>query len=255
MARIKDQDIPPEFAELYKRALGDTRPVAFPGAKHPGLLDAVCSKYPVTLEPPHVPTEHQLEERDFFLQSVACFNAAPLNERLAYYRLSLQSGLFYYDFYHSQNIPRFIDGESCLDISRPKASCYLGQEPLSPGVISTRWFELGDILFHFDATLDPAVFEPYNGEPAAEALMLFQAYRDTDEDPPLWKYNWFHFFNPTERTRYTEDFLLPDPGFEERQVNFDRFSPTDSQAVTWIFNPETEADQYRGYTNWSEIPE
>jgi hypothetical protein len=253
MARIKDQDIPPEFADFYKRALGDTRSVKYPGAKHPGLLDAVCSKYPPTLEPPHVPTEEQLAERDFFLASVACFNATPLNERFAYYRLSLESGLFYYDFYHSENIPRLINGESCIDISRPLASAYLGEEPLCPAHIAVQFHGEGDLTLHFDATLDPAVYFRCTEDEWYEALILFQGYYDTDEEPPLWKVNWTHAFTPTERTRYTEDFILPDPGFELRRVNLDRFSLTDSQAVTWKFALDIEPDFY-DYDNWSEIP-
>jgi hypothetical protein len=252
--RVKDQDIPPDMASLYADALGPTKDLKYPGAGHPGLDDVVTKHYPAILEPPHEPSDEQLEEREEFLKSVACFNAAPANERFAYYRLSLNSGLFYYDYYHKLNIPRFIAGESCDQIKRPLATAFLGQAPLCPATISTRWFQLGSITFHLDATLDPAIYFACTADPWGQALILVQFYLDTDEEPPLWKYNWTHPFNPAVRTRYSQDFTLPDPGYEQRQLNLNRFSLTDSQAVTWIFRAEVE-EQFYAYDNWSEIPE
>ena len=253
MARVKDQDIPPEFAALYKQALGETRPIAFPGGKHPGLLDAVCKQFPETLEPPHVPTEDQLEQRAYFLESIACFNAAPLNERFGYWQLSLQTGLWYYDFYHSENIPRFIDGETCEDISRPLTSAFLGEEPLCPAHIAFQFHSEEELILTFDATLDHCHYYRCIEDDWYKPYVLFQAHWDYDAEPPGWAYDLIQFFEPTERTRYSQEITLPYSGSDLRRVNFDRFSLDDTQAVTWKFQVNTEVDFY-DYDNWSEIP-
>lgn len=254
MARVKLQDIPPEFAALYKRALGETRPVANPGTKKPGLLDAVCKHFPETLEPPHVPTQDQLEQRAFFLESIACFNNAPTNERFGYWQLSLESGLWYYDFYHQENIPRFINGETCEDISRPYTTAFLGQEPLCPAWIRIQYTNTQATPFHFDATLDPATYTNCDEDEWGEAFVLVNQHLNTDPPYPHFVTDWIEFFNPTERTRYTRNVNLPNADFPLRWITFYRYSFDPTQAVTWNFDviaPEV----YYMYENWSWYPD
>ena len=253
MARVKDQDIPPLLAAAYKQTLGDTRRVAFPGAVHPTLLDAVCKRFPETLEPPHVPTEDQLEERAFFSESIACFNAAPQNERFGYWRLAENTGLWYVNYYHEQNIPRFINGETCEDISRPLTSAFQGNDPLCPAHIAIQFSSSEELTLHFAATLDHCHYNRCIEDPWYQPYVLFQSYYDTDEDPPLWKVEHAQFWDPTQRTRYTEEIVLPYSGFELRRVNFDRLSIDDTQAVTWTFALDIEPNFY-DYDNWSEVP-
>ena len=185
MARLADQDIPPGWKRIYDMALGQTRRIKYPGKYHPGQIDEACKKYPLRLEPPHVPTMKQLYQRSAFGKSLTYFAHTPDNERHAYYRLSLDEGLFYYNYYHHRNVPRILAGETEADIMRPEASAYLDEDQIPWGYLSGEFVSGLNLQIQLELETDPITYEAhYPGIPWA--LTLTQEYWIYWGMPPFW---------------------------------------------------------------------
>jgi len=185
MARLADQDIPPGWKRIYDMALGQTRRIKYPGKYHPGQIDEACKKYPLRLEPPHVPTMKQLYQRSAFGKSLTYFAHTPDNERHAYYRLSLDVGLFYYNYYHHRNIPRILAGEREPDIMRPEASAYLDEDQIPWGYLAGEFISGMNLQVQVEVETDPLTYEAhYTGVPWA--LTLTHEYWIYWGVPPFW---------------------------------------------------------------------
>lgn len=254
MARINTQDIPPALVQYYKKCLGKTRHITCPGQSHPGLNKYVPKHFPDILEPPHIPTADQLEQRGYFSQSVECFNESPVNERSAYYRLSVNSGLFYYNFYHSENIPRFIAGQTCLQIHRPITTSFLTEDNIPHGYIRLTSLFSSAFDISIDFTTDPAVFHNWFGPPVVHPFALRTRYYSLDTEPPGWNENSYHGWQATERTRITETPSIPQPTALAYEVTFYRSAIAIAPTILWQLYDQQEAF-YNQYSHFSLPPE
>jgi hypothetical protein len=240
MARVKDQDIPPDLQEDYEDTLGSTRETRFPGEKHPGLDDQVQSKYPPRLEPPHVPTEKQLKQREYFQITFKCFNEATDNERTAYWRLSKAGPIRYYNDYMRKNIPLAMQGHQCPFWAEPNARSFISDEGHTWG----RW-ELHlttpdecslAMTLELDPIEPPPEPPPYPTPDAPYGLIHYWYNWQTH----IWVIEELETFDPAARAEYEVAFELPEiPGYYPvmRNVFFTRYGQDDKgEAVIWDYD-------------------
>lgn len=252
MARVKTQDIPPALAAYYKKMLGKTRAIAYPGSHYPELDQSVRRHFPLRLEPPNIPTYIQLQRRAYFKQAVNCFNGAPYNERTCYYRLSLPSGLFYYDYYLHLNILRFAEGETCAQIRKPLASCFKGEGPDTWGCIQALFNYPGIVYFDLQAWLGPANFENHYGPQITTAYGVFIETWLFYYDPPYWGGDFFPIYPDPAGGPWEQSFEIGYFGPSLRRVTFYRSASNPSESILWLFAARDRDNSYT-YENWNPI--
>lgn len=251
MARVNTQDIPPELAALYRETLGATRE-AFPrGSEHPGSDEAVTKKYPPHLEPPHIPTALQIQERSYFLHCVNCFKAMPLNERRAYWRLSQGSGLGYFNYYLSETIPIAVTGKVCSDWSKPKVLSLQTEWSCTAGGVFIHLPTTGayDLLYEIESDPAPLGTQPYNCTSAP--LSIVQNFFDWEDY--TWKCNVLKNFPDdfVERSEWLDTLNIPaiseQPQPLWRDIIFWRNSDVISQTAVWTFEIGDPPLQVQGW--------
>jgi len=237
MARVKDQDIPVELAALYATTLGPTRAVSYPGEQHAGLADQVPSHYPESIEPPHVPTEKQLKQREYFETAFKCFNEAPQNERTAYWRLSKAGPIPYYNDYMRQNIPLAIEGFTCPFWAAPLARSFKSDSGQTWGYVTLSISDPEEHLLHLELELDPIKEGSYPAPwPIADAMYsLVHVWFDNETED--YKTQILETWNPTARMEDEDDFTIPEiPSgpINDNIVFFFRYGADEAgEAVIW----------------------
>lgn len=251
MPRVNNQDVPPKLAAAYNQTFGPTRPVAYPGNQHPSELESVQKHYPFQLEPPHVPTTKQMQERQYFQDVFTCFNAAPANERTAYWRLSRAGPLHYYNDYMRKNLIRRIQGETCPDWREPYARSFKSEHGGTYGHYLTGLLDTDEHILAVSLELDPITPGHYPAPwPIPDApYSIIHFWFDWTE--VMWKRDILATFDPSERSEYEEDYNLDEipPGDPiDRQVRIIRYGATDSgEAVVWYSAIDGGPAEFEGF--------
>jgi hypothetical protein len=233
MARVKGQDIPPELVHPYQDTLGPTRPFRFPGGTPPEDDHVCCKHYPYTIEPPHVPSAKQLYRRAQFCKSVLWFSHTPDNERHAYYRLSGDEGLFYYNYYHHIAIPLIGSGITEKDFMRPLASAYLDEDQIPWGYLAGRFSANFSTMATAEIWTDPIQYEHHYNR-VNSALVLAHEYWIYWVDPPFWSIeDWYNIPLGPGRQKIIAQLACIYYGLTERRVVLYRSGAGVDQTVCW----------------------
>jgi hypothetical protein len=253
MARIKDQNIPPALASLYAGTLGPSRDLAYPGSQHPGLDQVAETHYPATLEPPHVPTEKQRKQREYFQIAFECFNKAPDNERTAYWRLSKAGPIPYYNDYMRKNIPLAIEGFQCPFWAAPNARSFISDQNNTWGRYEIHLSDCQDHFLSLVLELDPIEApEPPPPWPTPDApygLVHFWFNWETY----TWVAEELYTWDPDNRSEYEVDFEIPAIVEEHpvhRNLFFTRYGVNEQgEAVVWYADIDDPGATF-GYWNF-----
>jgi hypothetical protein len=243
MARTKNQDIPPELAAAYSSTLGPTHPVAYPGGQHAGLNDSIQKHYPLSLEPPHVPTEAQMRERKYFIDVLKCFNEATQNERTAYWRLSRAGAIPYYNDYMRKNIPLRIEGFECPYWAAPYARSFVSLQGNIWGRFELHLFDTEEHELSLALELDNIIKGPSPPDPPTPDAPYGLVHYWWDWGSFLWRTEELKTWDPAARGDYEESFIIPEitdayPVF--RNLFFTRNGATEEgEAVIWDYDPGT----------------
>lgn len=242
MPLLKTQSIPPELAEFYKQALGETRPNTNPGGGDPDLTEIAQGRYPEHIEPPHEATFKQLRQREYFQDCFTCFNAAPENERRAYWRLSRDTSLRYYNLYMQRNIPLRMIGQSCGQWGRPHALSLKSELNFNHGgvYVPVEYEDAGGGVIELETDATPVGSNPYWCSEGP--FSIFDFHIDRGSPPYDWECEILHTWNPTQRIRVETDFEwdeLPPPVWEwERYIFFWRNGLLYNETVVWDLDVE-----------------
>jgi hypothetical protein len=252
MAALREQSIPPDFVERYRRALGVTKPIPYPGPHHPLLEWAASKKYKRYLASLTTASPLQIAQRAVFKAASNAFYFTTEQERRAYYRLSKIIGITYRNFFLSRTILAFLDGMTWSQLARPTAFSLMTHMDYTYGGVFIYLPDKGARNLVYDIETDPATdgYAPYDC--SSGTFSIVHRWWNSGASPPHSECSVLATFNPTERTRYTGTISVPaippqDPWIY-RYVAFWRASQEVSETAAWHFStggPESDRSTWQ----------
>lgn len=251
MASVKEQYLPPEIEDEYLEIMGEATLKPHPGASKGKLDLSVAKRYPRLGQAGPPPTWAQLQQRGAFKGATACFDAAPSNERNAYFTLAPWDGMPYYNFYMHRNIPLIEDGETCADFGRPHARAKKMTSGVTIHGATYSMHHEDPVLIQYDIESDVTEYHWINYLVYPHHCAFYQWYLNEDDD------HWYldpaslQLLDFTNRTRHTDEFTIPSPGYPWRRIEFAHAQAWSKRAVIWHLTHDFIFDDW-DYTGWAE---